>query len=230
MTERTVAGPLRRSAPYVEEWYDHHTIRVEAKLYTLGTQPPYFSITGEIVNNRKRGDNAIEACGCLHESILRTWPDLAPLVAIHLSNADGVPMYAVEDARFWMGLTVDGGATNRRTRERRRTLTQYGIDPERVEEMLLAEHDSLVSLMDPVGTYHREEEAPIEVDADGIRWVPTYVANLWRITIDEARELRDQVKADGNDTAAIEFIVKSMKPRWAAEAAAAIEMIRGGSE
>ena len=79
----------------------YETITVEAYLNRTGQQSPYFSITGEIRDSRVRRDNGIIACGCLHEDILKTWPDLADLVAMHLSDIDGQPMHAEANALYW---------------------------------------------------------------------------------------------------------------------------------
>jgi hypothetical protein len=42
------------------------------------------------------------AFGCCHEDILRTYPELSEVVAMHLSDIDGVPMYAVENGYYWL--------------------------------------------------------------------------------------------------------------------------------
>lgn len=111
---------LTRTAPLPGfEPGDKRYLTVNAVLRDLG-QGPYFSVTGEIVNKRFNSARRDEAGGCLHEEILAQWPDLAPLVALHLSTVDGVPMHAVDNGRYWLGLTayksshrieVDGGLT-----------------------------------------------------------------------------------------------------------------------
>lgn len=52
----------------------------------------FFSVTGKTMNS----------CGCLHENILKSRPDLQPLVDLHLSDLDGVPTYAEENGFFWL--------------------------------------------------------------------------------------------------------------------------------
>ena len=90
-------------------------LTVTAKLYTLGNnQYPYFSITGEVSRNDKRFRDPIITCGCIHEIILEHFPHLAPLVTVHLSGPDGVPMYAEENARYWAGLTPNSSGYNRK--------------------------------------------------------------------------------------------------------------------
>lgn len=58
-----------------------------------------FAITAEINHPRVRGGLA---SGCLHEEILKAAPDLAPFVALHLSDWQGAPMYAVANGYFHM--------------------------------------------------------------------------------------------------------------------------------
>lgn len=81
------------------------TLTAVAELYRIGEQRPYFSVTGEIGTYAQHRNGNVQACGCLHEEILRAWPELAPIVALHLSDEDGVPMHALENARYWAGLT-----------------------------------------------------------------------------------------------------------------------------
>jgi hypothetical protein len=81
-------------------------ITVNAELVKRGSNDyPYFSLTGEISRNDRRYSDPIIACGCIHDEILQHFPQLAPLAAVHLSAADGQPMYAEANARYWAGLT-----------------------------------------------------------------------------------------------------------------------------
>ncbi len=81
-------------------------LEVEAQLVKReGNSYPYFSITGEIRKTDKRYRDPVIRCGAIHDEILRYFPNLAPLVTVHLSAPDGVPMYAEENARYWAGLS-----------------------------------------------------------------------------------------------------------------------------
>jgi hypothetical protein len=75
-------------------------ITVTAGLHHLrGNAKPYFSVTGEIASTSRRG---IISAGALHREILKTWPSLAKVVALHLSDADGVPLHAEANGWYWL--------------------------------------------------------------------------------------------------------------------------------
>lgn len=77
-------------------------IHVEAGLHYLrGNTLPYFSVTAEIWN--RPGARDCVACGCIHGEVLKGWPNLAPVVALHLSDSDGAPMHA--EANGWYQLS-----------------------------------------------------------------------------------------------------------------------------
>jgi hypothetical protein len=76
-------------------------MRVEAGLHHLRGNPlPYFSVTAEIYYPGHQ--NNPFACGCMDEDVLRLWPKLAPVVALHLCDSTGLPMHA--EANGWYQL------------------------------------------------------------------------------------------------------------------------------
>ena len=79
------------------------------ELHRIGDQESYFSVTGAIYEGQRREP---DSAGCIHEQILTVWPQLAPLVELHLSTADGVPMHAEANGWFW--LNVEPKRTNER--------------------------------------------------------------------------------------------------------------------
>lgn len=83
------------------------SLEVEAKLYVLGENDyPYFTITGSVKKLDKRFRDPIITCGAIHEIILKHFPELAPIVQVHLSAPDGHPMHAAANARYWAGLST----------------------------------------------------------------------------------------------------------------------------
>lgn len=65
--------------------------------YLRGNSRPYFSVTGEI-RTRARGD--CDSCGCLHEPIAEVFPQLKPVIALHLSDDQGWPIHAIENGWY----------------------------------------------------------------------------------------------------------------------------------
>lgn len=91
----------------------NHMLRVFGGLQHLkGNREPYFSITGEVVNLKRRGDDAIEECGAIHDEILQSFPQFADIVALHLSDIDGIPMHAEANGWYHLAgaLPENGGA------------------------------------------------------------------------------------------------------------------------
>lgn len=78
-------------------------LRVEGGLhYIRGNSSPYFSLTCSY----------LDGGGCNHELILQHFPQFADLAALHLSDIDGSPMYALENGFFHMGGTDTFGKQN----------------------------------------------------------------------------------------------------------------------
>lgn len=88
---------------FYENGYKHR-IKVRAELVHLeGNASPYFSITGEVDRQAKNNRWMQEKCGCIHDDIIKHFPKLQPLVDIHLSDENGVPMHAYANAGYWAG-------------------------------------------------------------------------------------------------------------------------------
>lgn len=85
------------------------TLIATLKIQRLGNQPGYFSLTGEIRDSRRRRDGGVVAC--LHDEILKAWPDLVDAAALHLSDAEtGEPMHAAANGWYWYaGAVVEAG-------------------------------------------------------------------------------------------------------------------------
>lgn len=77
-------------------------ITVDAKAYSLDGQAPYFSVTAEVTTPASRRRDDVEMGGTCHPQVLRFWPKLAPVVALHLSDAlTGAPMHALANGWHW---------------------------------------------------------------------------------------------------------------------------------
>ena len=75
-------------------------IEATAILHKIGNQKPYFSLTGRIVVNGRE-----TMSGAIHDEILKAFPRLADIAALHLSDIDGKPMHSFENGKYWAGFT-----------------------------------------------------------------------------------------------------------------------------
>ena len=96
---------LISGAPYGESKLVELTVSAEL-VKRGGNSFPYYSITGTVKKLDKRYRDPVITCGCIHDIILEHYPELAPLVEVHLSEADGIPMHAEANARYWAGLST----------------------------------------------------------------------------------------------------------------------------
>jgi hypothetical protein len=80
------------------------TIVATAQLTIIARQAPYFSLTGEI---RRYGH--VDCCGCIHDEILRHWPDLEIIRRLHLAYSNtGEPMHGYANGWYWLAGALDG--------------------------------------------------------------------------------------------------------------------------
>lgn len=73
-----------------------------------GNRLPYFSLTFESWDGFRE-----DVFGAAHEEIIRLWPDLAPLAALHLSDINGVPRHAAGNGFYWLAGAVGHGFGDR---------------------------------------------------------------------------------------------------------------------
>lgn len=84
-------------------WVDGQ-MRVEGGLrYIKGNSAPYFSLTALTWRNGRE-----DSGGCLHDLILGFYPELADLVALHLSDINGRPMHAAANGWYQLAGFFDG--------------------------------------------------------------------------------------------------------------------------
>lgn len=89
---------------------------------------------------RFNNDREPDSGGACHELILRAWPKLAPIVAMHLSDADGVPMHAYANGVYHLRES-DRDAAARLWRCSVDELPELGATVAEVETFVEAQHD-----------------------------------------------------------------------------------------
>lgn len=169
-------------------------IVITAELHQLGNQSPYFSVTCAIGTARELRSGDWQTGGCLHDEALQVWPEIAPVVRLHLSDEDGVPMHAVENGFFWAAKAAG-------------IPQKYGPD-QSAEECLsfLANH--------------------LRVSSS----VAQTVVSMIRHAYDEPLQEGEPLTAADRAKARFAEFVEAQKPRWQAEATAALELIRSFGE
>jgi hypothetical protein len=70
---------------------------------------PYFSCTGALVKGirkeetwNKIPDSSVIMCGCIHTTISEKTQEFADIIALHLSDENGVPMHVVENGYYFL--------------------------------------------------------------------------------------------------------------------------------
>lgn len=80
---------------------------------------PYFSVTVEAP------DRMHVSTGAAHDDVLKRRPDMADIVALHLSSVTGEPMHALANAWYWWGDSEGRGTNLRPGRDRLDALARH---------------------------------------------------------------------------------------------------------
>lgn len=106
MKETVIAKATRTFSGEVAGYSKRHRFIIKAQAYQLaGNAKGHFSVTAEVPNLR---GTDIECGGCMHREILIAWPDVKPIVDLHLSDDDGVPMHAESNGWYQMAGALGG--------------------------------------------------------------------------------------------------------------------------
>ena len=81
-------------------------LEVDVVLVDLKENPaPYFSVTGKVYKVNRRGERDKRyrlTRGCTHATIIKAFPELFDVVALHLADINGLPCYANENGWYWV--------------------------------------------------------------------------------------------------------------------------------
>lgn len=203
-----------RACPVLaREWGEKSLfITVTAKAYTCGNNAhPHFSVTADIYKPGKSRDPI--ACGCMHEEVLRYFPELNPLVDLHLSNADdGEPMHGEANGFYWLEGALGGLGS--------RYHGGSGDSGKSPEECLRIFADHCRIIMD---------------DAEAIGRAVKESADAARLTVATSEQvtLRTQQEQDKAAIVAAKTcwkpICDEMRPRWKSEAEAGLALLESMS-
>ena len=89
----------------VENIYDEYYHKIEVN---ITTENNYFSITGTVFDDKGKWISS----GCIHEDIMKHFPELEILIELHLSDLNGKPMYFVQNSmHFYKHNNISGLAS-----------------------------------------------------------------------------------------------------------------------
>lgn len=194
--------------PVLREMRDEHRkVQAIGGLHQLpGNKSPYFSLTMNSWRVGRNGRLVEDTFGAAHGELLKLWPELAPLAALHLSDMNGEPMHAEENGWYFLVGAMPMVANH----------VQYHGSNSR-------------------GHYGGEYREPTPEESLEV------FARLWRLPIDEAREVRDTVLMRYLNTSKYKRIwegggiaeakerlhqwAEHLRPRWKAQADDAIKTL-----
>lgn len=81
---------------------------LRVKVLVPGLTQDHFSVTAEEISSDRRRREPLVACGRMHAEVLERFPILADVVALHLCDKDGAPMYAVANGHYWLAGAAGG--------------------------------------------------------------------------------------------------------------------------
>lgn len=211
-------GPMLGVAQWTEDGKSMQLSVVGGLHYIKGNKAPYFGVTATLYEN---GRDA--AGGCMHEDVLRHFPDLADLVALHLSDIDGAPMHDVANGFYHLAGAVPGAFGEQyHAGNSERHFPKAEIDPAKpwstTDYRFPTHEEALQSFADYV-------RVPIE-EAEAIR---AQVVAAYNAAIDDvpahyaaAPDVNSRAPARAAARAEWVRIGETMRPRWAREAQACI--------
>lgn len=137
---------------------------------------------------------------------MRWLPELAPVVAVHLSDEHGEPIHGGANGKYWLNLL-----------------------PHMVDRPML--HGGTPNWVTEWRSPRSQYDAAdlFETDERGIEWSPVRAADHFRVDVDEMRRIRAAIMSNTSRdriATAYDDYVESCRPRWQAEADLAIAVIR----
>lgn len=100
--------PILRTKHYTDNGTRYRITVTGGLHYMRGNNLPYFSLTSSIDRDARNGRWVDDSGGANHDEILRHFPELADLAALHLSDIDGVPSSAEANGWYWLAGSCGG--------------------------------------------------------------------------------------------------------------------------
>jgi hypothetical protein len=219
---------LTASAP---KGYKGQLIAIAQAYHLGGNQHPHFSVTGEISTPSERNRGDAQCGGCLHKEILKAFPQLKPLIDLHLSNADdGEPMHAVANGYYDLAGSIPGNLGEQYHRGNSKMnfpLPAGKIDPANpwvTTEYRTPTHDECLAML----------AEHLRIPLERAKRIRDEVATAYNKAADgeclstelpQARQERHRA-ASSMAKAVFAVFCDTLRPQWKAEAEAGVALIR----
>lgn len=181
--------------------------------YIRGNNAPYFTVSAGIFVKKKNNRWYEYPSGCLHDEIERLFPGkFTDIIALHLSDIDGVPMHAVGNGAY---LARGGGQWPWEliTDEYRHPLTEDALI-ERQMRHLRCDRETATNLRKAGKAWVEHERAIFAWHECNARF---QVESSFGIGVDPG-----PAPLQGDWKEYIEHTINAMKPRWKQEAESCI--------
>ncbi len=80
---------------------DRYRITVKYGMHKIGEQIPHFSITADVYRQARNNRWVEHSFGSQHKLIAKHFPELAPLIRLHLCDQNGTPMHYFANAKYF---------------------------------------------------------------------------------------------------------------------------------
>ena len=154
---------------------------VEAGL--VDKKEPYWSVTATEYDNFCFDDCV--ACGCMHDDILKHFPELQPVIDVHLSDTNGAPMHALANAKYFYEQKEWKRLFNH--------LRWSDSNMDKVNKAFSSNYHGLVEFLDKESHSHGNVEMVL------ILLVKNVLAPMWKLQAKRAREVLESLN-DSTDT------------------------------
>jgi hypothetical protein len=140
--------------------------------------------------DKARTDRNMLSGGCCHEDILNVRPDLKPFIDLHLSDWEGVPMYAVENGYYHL----TEGFNDKKTPLKDKFCNYYRVTPEQFDIIATAvsstDFGMKVAGQGILQQWKKQADEAIELleELTGEKFTPASTRSNWNLPIEKVKE------------------------------------------
>jgi hypothetical protein len=207
---------LRGPKVYTEDGQTYRIVVNGGLHYIRGNSAPYFSLTYS-QDRQERGAWRDDSGGAGHDIILKFYPELADLAALHLSDINGAPVHDAGNGWYWLAGALDGAGERFHggNSEQHFPLPEDKRDPAKPWITTEYRHPAPSECLDIFARYVRITRAEAERILEDVR---TTLGPEQDSQLKPPHTATDYKRA----RAALSAHIEAMRPRWKREAQACI--------